>query len=164
MLTGDQLFQARTSAGMTQQQLANTLGVSLRSVGNWERSEQVPRSAETKVWKLLGAYLLEDQHPSVSSDLAHVSDARLLAEIARRFELGRREVGSDDRSAPTSKPDIVRTQNVTVELDEGADVTHLPSAQALDPSLPDDIAARDEKQTSKTQRARERQDKETEGP
>lgn len=118
MLTGDQLFQARTSAGMTQQQLANTLGVSLRSVGNWERAEQVPRSAEAKVWKLLGNYLLEDQHPAVSSDLAHVSDARLLAEIARRFELGRREVGSDDSSAPTSKPDIVRTQNVTVELDD----------------------------------------------
>ncbi len=31
-------------------------------------------------------------------------------------------------------------------------------------SPPDDLAARDERQTSKTQRARERQDKETEGP
>ena len=46
----------------------------------------------------------------------------------------------------------------------GAAVTQFPSAKALDPTLPDDIAARDEKQASKTQRARERQDKETEGP
>lgn len=45
-----------------------------------------------------------------------------------------------------------------------SNVTEFPSAKALDPTLPDDIAARDEKQTSKTQRARERQDKETEGP
>lgn len=49
-------------------------------------------------------------------------------------------------------------------LDDSSKVAHMPSAQALDPTVPGDIAARDEKQTSKTQRARERQDKETEGP
>lgn len=43
-----------------------------------------------------------------------------------------------------------------------SNVTKFPSAKALDPTLPDDIAARDEKQTSKTQRARERQDREGE--
>lgn len=98
-----------------------------------------------------------------ASSLEDFTDVELADELARRIRQ-REEVGNYDRSAPTSKPDTVRTHNVTVELNEGADVTQLPSAQALDPSLPDDIAARAEKQTSKTQRARERQDKETEGP
>lgn len=43
-------------------------------------------------------------------------------------------------------------------------MTQFPSAKALDPTMPDNVAARTENQPSKTQQARERQDKETEGP
>lgn len=101
MLTGDQLFAARTSAGMTQQELADAVGATQRSVGNWERAERVPRAAEQRVRSALAVYLTEEA--PTGANLGEVSDARLLAEIARRFERGREVVGSDVRSAPKTE-------------------------------------------------------------
>lgn len=121
MLTGDQVLAARTRAGLTQQQLADQIGVTLRSVGNWERSERVPRAAETRVRAALSAYL-EESSPSGGLDLAEISDARLLAEIARRFDRGREERGDGDNAAPTNPAGGSPADNVTagpwVEPDE----------------------------------------------
>lgn len=86
MLTGDELREARERARLTQQQLADRIGKTLRSVGNWERAGQVPRGAET---------LVRDEFPEwfgqPAAPLSSVSDAQLLAEIARRFDRGRQE-------------------------------------------------------------------------
>lgn len=154
MLTGDQLRITREKAGLTQEALAQRVGVSMRSVGNWERGEGVPRSREQRVRDALQGYWPgESSSTRAADDLSSVSDARLLAEIARRFDRGREDVGIDDSSAATRQAP-----------GSGATVTQFPSAEALDPTLPDDVAARDEGQPSKTQLARERQDKETEGP
>jgi transcriptional regulator with XRE-family HTH domain len=43
-ITGEQIKDARERRQMTQQELADELGVSLRTVGSWERGESVPRS------------------------------------------------------------------------------------------------------------------------
>lgn len=43
-ITGDEIKEARERRRMTQQELADELGVSLRTVGSWERGESVPRS------------------------------------------------------------------------------------------------------------------------
>ena len=86
MLTGEDLAAARNRARLTQQQLADRLGVTLRSVGNWERSQAVPSGAESKVRDVLASQL--GNQPDL---LSSVSDARLLAEIAKRFERARED-------------------------------------------------------------------------
>lgn len=51
---GDYIRQARERRGMTQGELAQAVGVSMRTVGNWERGQAVPRSSLTRVEDLLG--------------------------------------------------------------------------------------------------------------
>jgi transcriptional regulator with XRE-family HTH domain len=43
-ITGEQIKDARERHRMTQQELADAVGVSSRTVGSWERGESVPRS------------------------------------------------------------------------------------------------------------------------
>lgn len=43
-INGEQIKEARERLHMTQTELAEVLGVSLRTVGSWERGESVPRS------------------------------------------------------------------------------------------------------------------------
>lgn len=147
MLTGDQVLAARTRAGLTQQQLADQIGVTLRSVGNWERAERVPRGAEQRLRAALSTYL-DDAAPA-GIELGDVSDARLLAEIARRFDRGREDVGNDDGSAATSQAPV-----------SGATITELPSTEALDPTMPDDVAARSQPGKGHAHEERQRQDEE----
>lgn len=77
----------------------------MRSVGNWERGEGVPRARERRVREALGPFLAGVAGVSVETrrDLSTVSDAQLLAEIARRFDRGREGVGNDERSASTNQ-------------------------------------------------------------
>lgn len=67
---------------MTQQELANQLGVTQRTVGNWERGESIPRNREPLLRRILAAQLTTGQ-PANYLDLA--TDMELLAEIARRM-------------------------------------------------------------------------------
>lgn len=43
-ITGEEIKEARERLHLTQQELATQVGVSMRTVGNWERGESVPRS------------------------------------------------------------------------------------------------------------------------
>lgn len=81
-MTGDEIREARERAGLTQAQLGKSVGVSLRTIGNWERGETpvAPRMQS----RLLRA--LHAEHPSGRRDpLGEASDVELLAEIAKRF-------------------------------------------------------------------------------
>lgn len=51
---GTRIRQARERRGMSQGELAKELGVSLRTVGNWERDETHPRNSLTRIEDLLG--------------------------------------------------------------------------------------------------------------
>ncbi|WP_114202352.1 hypothetical protein [Janibacter anophelis] len=82
----------------------------------------------------------------------------LRKELLARIERLEREEGEHGGNTAPTKP--APTSGATPT----SNVKKLPSAHALDPTLPEDIAARDEKQTSKTQRARERQDRDSERP
>ncbi len=101
-MTGDEIRAARERAGLTQQQLAATLGVSTRTVGNWERGETIPRNRRGAIRSALSGQLGRSDTPALDA----ASDAELLAEIARRFARTehRKEVGNDGGSTPTSRP------------------------------------------------------------
>ncbi|WP_162458260.1 helix-turn-helix domain-containing protein [Pseudactinotalea terrae] len=79
MLQGEGIRRARERAQLTQEQLASLLGVSARTIGNWERDETVPRNRAAAVQAALG--LDETEGPTLRS----ASDAELLGEIARRM-------------------------------------------------------------------------------
>lgn len=110
-------------------------------------------------WKKRGLRTLPDKRLLVGvSDVTRRSYDEVLDAVLRDTLYLPKEAGNDERSA-TTKP---APKGGASSASDTAKVTKLPSAQALDPTLPADIAARDEKQASKTQRARERQDREGE--
>lgn len=83
MISGEQIRTARDAAGMTQQELATQLGVTLRTVGNWERGENIPRNREPLLRRILAAHL--QGNGSRSPGLEDATDMELLAEVARRM-------------------------------------------------------------------------------
>lgn len=87
VLTGEQLKAARSRARMTQEAAADAAGVTLRTWGNWERSETLAAAAEARARDAVGPFL----HGPQQSPLSAVSDAQLLAEIAARFDRGRQQ-------------------------------------------------------------------------
>lgn len=60
----DRIRYARERAGLTQEQVAEAVGVSLRTVGSWERGENVPRNRLAKLEDVLGTRLREPVGPS----------------------------------------------------------------------------------------------------
>lgn len=54
---GRRIREARERAGLTQQQVAAEIGVSLRTVGNWERGETVPLNRFARLEAVLGERL-----------------------------------------------------------------------------------------------------------
>lgn len=96
-LTGEKIRRAREALRLTQKQLADELGVGLRTIGRWERDEAVPRSAVGALRRVL--QIPDDdegQTPYSGPPLRTASHAELLAEIARRLEAVR----------PSDTPDI----------------------------------------------------------
>ena len=144
MLTGDEVRTARARARMTQEQAAQQAGVSLRTWGNWERSDSLTSALEARVREVIGQYLTDHRAP-VSSALSSVSDAQLLAEIAARFERGRRHgtATTEARATPAPNP-------------------HHPTAD--DPTVALDLAARTTPGLRLAKDERDRQDRDAEGP
>ncbi|MBD2760045.1 helix-turn-helix transcriptional regulator [Yimella sp. cx-573] len=93
MLTGDTIRLARQRAGWSQQELAEKVGVSMRSIGNYERGDSIPRNRMPVLEEVLAPYT-----GGAGPSLQGASDAQLLAEIARRFDRGteQRKRRSDD--------------------------------------------------------------------
>lgn len=92
-ITGDQIREERERRGWTQQQLAQLLKVSMRTVGNWERGATVPQNRSGAIREVLlspktGAEQGRRSRTDAEPGLRSCSDAELLAEIARRFERG----------------------------------------------------------------------------
>lgn len=85
MTTGRDIREARQRAGLTQGQLAERIGVSMRTVGNWERGETPPTRYAARIEQVLDGLVQSADAPSIGD----YSDAALLAEIARRFDLTR---------------------------------------------------------------------------
>lgn len=60
---GQRIRQARERKHMTQEQLGAAVGVSLRSIGNWERGATVPLNRKAALEEVLGVDL--DAEPEV---------------------------------------------------------------------------------------------------
>lgn len=82
MTTGDDIRTARQKAGLTQAELAQRIGVSMRTVGNWERGDTPPNRYAARINAVLDGLINSAERPSIED----YSDAALLAEIARRFD------------------------------------------------------------------------------
>ncbi len=78
---------------------------------------------------------------------------RQFAKANRALDRGREDVGNDERSAAT-----------TQVPGSGAVIHQLPSATALDSTMPDDVAARSQESKGRAQVERDRQDDEGEAP
>lgn len=108
MLTGNQIKNARQRAGWSQEELAAKVGVSMRSIGNYERGASIPRNRMPVLEEVLAPHIGSGQGPS----LVGASDAQLLAEIARRFDRGsERQEQRDDDTAPTSRAEVSSAQD-----------------------------------------------------
>lgn len=86
VMTGPEIKAARERAHMTQQELAEKVGVGLRTVGNWERGESVPKNRMAAIERLF-------QEPADEDPLRASSEIQLLAELMRRAATRERAAG-----------------------------------------------------------------------
>lgn len=109
------------------------------------------RALGDDVAEWLGAERAAAWDPPAESSLLTDRQRKAVEEIIRAMTERREDVGNDDRSAATSQAP-----------GSGATVHELPTAEALDPTIPDDVAARTEEAKGRTQAERDRQDDEGE--
>ncbi len=106
MKFGEKVRQLRTGAGMSQKELAEALGVSLRTVTNYETCSRYPKSRDVygRMADLLGCdinYLLTEEESAVISaaEKYGASGARqmsgLIAEVSGLFSGG--ELAEEDK-------------------------------------------------------------------
>lgn len=131
MTTGDDIRTARQRAGLTQAELAQQIGVSMRTVGNWERGDTPPNRYAARINAVLDGLINSAERPSIED----YSDAALLAEIARRFDSTR---SIRERSTDQPRP---ATDDHSVEgdaLSDGATTrTSGPGLRLLSDDVPD---------------------------
>lgn len=103
MTNGQDIRDARQRAGLTQAELARLVGVSQRTVGNWERGETVSHNRWARVQDVLSGHWKDDDPDQVG--LASASDVELLAEIARRFARTAQEARHDRQDQQEPGPE-----------------------------------------------------------
>lgn len=104
-MAGNEIREARERIGWTQEQLGTQVGVSGRTVGNWERGTSVPRNRLAMLRDVLN---IGNDDDAGETSLRSVSDASLLAEIARRFDERRttREAGEGNASPTLNRAGV----------------------------------------------------------
>jgi len=89
VISGDEIRSARERAKLKQSDLASMLGVTNRSVSNWETGRHVPQSKEALIRDVLDLGEPESRSASIRSGhptgLSSYSDLELIAEIASRL-------------------------------------------------------------------------------
>lgn len=135
MITGQQLRTARERRGWTQEQLAKELGVTFRSVGNWERGE-VPANREARIRDVLGGDLAEPGQRS--NPLAAASNLALANEFVRRLEEAERLRKEQQWSVNQSGEDESgRPQPLRAVGDEDPDELMWQAAREQQPDTPE---------------------------
>jgi len=127
MMTGDDLRLQRGRLHLTQRELADRVGVGLRTVTTWEAlgAQPLPGTAQGRLEAVFGA-----TDGTGSRSLAEVSDLDLIAELARRLSASR----------------------IRQHADQLAEVSHLiskrdphtlrvPTSQSVEEDYPSDASA-----------------------
>ena len=78
-IAGREIRELRERRGLTQHQLADALGTSARTVGNWERGESVPRNRMGMLREFFGLDV-----DAAADPLRSASEVALLGELMRR--------------------------------------------------------------------------------
>jgi transcriptional regulator with XRE-family HTH domain len=79
VLTGKEIRRLREARGLTQEQLAQAVGVGMRTVGAWERGETVPLNRMGALEKFFGVAENGTDEP-----LRSATEVGLLTELLRR--------------------------------------------------------------------------------
>lgn len=77
---GDQIRSAREARGWSQIELAQQVGVTNRTIGEWERGARVPKKHIGRIEKILGITLRDTK-----TELGEFTDPQLTAEITARL-------------------------------------------------------------------------------
>jgi transcriptional regulator with XRE-family HTH domain len=93
MINGEQIKEERERLHMTQQELADKLDVSLRTIGSWERGESVPRSRMGAIREVLN---MEDKDNR--SALSRLINEQLQADGVGSDSLVRKLPGVTERT------------------------------------------------------------------
>jgi transcriptional regulator with XRE-family HTH domain len=99
VITGEQLAEARSRAGLSQKELAQLLRHGERTIQKWEK-EGVHPAKEALVRARLGNFLATEGEPQ---PLATYSDWALLMEIGRRLEARAAKPADSDVDMDTHK-------------------------------------------------------------
>jgi transcriptional regulator with XRE-family HTH domain len=81
---GDRIRSAREAAGKSREELADQVGVSVKTIGNWETDRVTPKSKLGVLERVLGVQL-RGTSGRQGVDLDDASDAQVLSNIAGRL-------------------------------------------------------------------------------
>src|SRR5664279_5799559 len=82
---GERIIIGRVRKGWSQQDLADRVGASLRSVGGWEHDGTISRRYLAQLAEALGVDLTAETDTVEATKLADFSDADLMKELERRL-------------------------------------------------------------------------------
>jgi transcriptional regulator with XRE-family HTH domain len=116
--TPARIKERRLDLGLSQQALADLLGVHVRSVTSWEAGGAVPRN-QARLDAVLGSAARPPPAPSLRPRLDEADEIELLNELTRRiFELRRRAAAPTSTPTPAVADDaagVTAANGVTVE-------------------------------------------------
>lgn len=138
IITGVSLRHARERAGLTQQEVADAAGVSLRTVSNWERSGNVPR----KYWEALVATLPGSGIPITESghqQLGSGTDADALAAASRKLAAVRDRVRAYAELGMSEVEIVQHHLELVQHIEHGLDGVELANELGVNPALLRDL-------------------------
>lgn len=131
---------------VNQSQLASAIGVGRQTITQWKRGETRPSPDNLRRLSEVTRIPYSDLTDALLRDLGYVID---------------REAG-EDRDHTASIGDESANVSPAESANSSHNVTPMPTAEALDPTMPEDVAARSEEGKGRAQAERERQDEEGE--
>jgi transcriptional regulator with XRE-family HTH domain len=98
---GTRIRKRRQELQLTQEELAERVGVNRSSVTNWERGRHFPQRYLGRVEAVLGVSFAEEEpRPHIPPDLQRALDRLTPAERAYVIERLRRRPGNDENEVP----------------------------------------------------------------
>lgn len=141
MAIGERIKAARELAGMSREELAAALGVSLKSIANWETGRTQPQNKVAVIERILRVDLSARSTAIASPTLAEATDAQITTELVNRLAQLRSQAA---HNAQVKEP-FEGTRGTAGSGGSGSGTTNTQAANTAaqyDPTQPDfDLAA-----------------------